>query len=98
MGILQEAESDLRVLDAALAQRFAGAIGEPLINCRVRDAVEPASARHAPAAGETVAGETHPLDAQLLRICHQNPENNRMQMQMQVAIDVVERQTGGEEF
>ena len=37
-------------------------------------------------------------DAELLRIFHQNFENDRMQMQMQMAVDVVERQAGGVEF
>ena len=37
------------------------------------------------------------LDAEFFRVFHQNPENDRMQMQMQMAVDVVERQAGGVE-
>ena len=73
-------------------------LGKPFVNQRVRDAVEPASARHAPAARKTVAGEPHPADAEFLRVFHQNAENGWMQMQMQMAVDVVERQAGGAEF
>ena len=34
----------------------------------------------------------------LVRVFHQDFENDRMQMQMQMAVDVVERQAGGVEF
>ena len=37
-------------------------------------------------------------DVKFIRIFHQDFENHRMQMEMQVAVDVVKRQAGGAEF
>ena len=47
---------------------------------------------------KTIAGEPHLADAELFRVIHQDAEHGWMQMQMQVAVDMVERQAGGAEF
>src|SRR5258708_10648649 len=46
----------------------------------------------------TIAREPHLSNTELLRIFHENFENGRVQMQMQMAVDVVERQAGCMEF
>ncbi len=63
----------------------------------MEDAIKPASAGHAPAAGETIAGEPQVPDAKLVRVFHQDAEDRRVQMQVQMAVDVVEGQAGGAE-
>src|SRR5260221_5577115 len=95
--ILQQAERDLRVLDAAPAERFAGTAGKPFLDRRVRNAVKPASSSHAPAACETITREPQVTGAERVCILQQDFKNNGMQVQVQMAVDVVERQAGGVE-
>src|SRR5208282_3643342 len=45
-----------------------------------------------------IAGPAQPPDAERWRCLHQNPENRWVQMQMQVAIDMVKRQASGLEL
>ena len=92
--ILQEAKSDLRVADVFLPQMVARAFGQQFKNHRVRDAIKPMSVRHMRASPETVAREPHMLDAELRGVLHQNAKNGRMQMQMQMAVDMVEWKAG----
>ena len=84
--------------DAALLQRRTGAAGKPFENRRVGNAVTPVPARHPAAAGETVARESQALDAERRGVFHQNLKNRGMQMQVQMAVDMVKRQAGGAEF
>lgn len=49
-------------------------------------------------AGQAIAGQTEVADAKLFRTVHQDSEDDRVQMQVQVAVDMVERQAAGMEF
>ena len=56
------------------------------------------AACHPAAAREAVSREPQALDAKRRGVFHHNAKNGRMQMQMQVAIDMVQRQAGRAEF
>src|SRR5215469_8346 len=86
------------MFNSSLAERFARAAGEPFINRRMRDAVTPLSARHPAAARKAVARQAQTFDAKRFAVLHQQVENDRMQVQVQVSVDVVQGQAGGTEF
>ena len=61
------------------------------------NAVNPLAAGHPAAASEAVAGQAEVADAECFRVLHQDAKNDRMQMQMEVAVDMVEHEPGGAE-
>src|SRR3954471_8468927 len=64
----------------------------------MRHAIKPMALRHPAATGQAIAGQAQVPDAEGVGIIHQDLENGWMEVQMQVAIDMVERETGGLEF
>src|SRR5580658_3028443 len=64
----------------------------------MRVVIKKTAAGHAAAAGHAIAGQTQVADAELVRIVHEDFENDGMQVQVEMAVDVVERQASGMEF
>ena len=60
-------------------------------------AVEQLSRGQPQVQAEWIESQADTLDAQFARILHQDAKHGRMQMQVQMAVDVVERQAGGAE-
>ena len=75
----------------------AGAADEQPEDDRVAGAVKPLAAGQARVEPKGVARQTQPPDAERGGIVHQDAEHHRMQVQMQMAVDVIQRQAGGVE-
>src|ERR1035437_7638021 len=72
-------------------------VGKDFKNRRVGNLVKPVAVGEPAAAGKTVARQAQVPDAERGRVVHENLENRRMQVQVQVAVEGVEREAGGVE-
>lgn len=97
-AVLQQAEGDLGVFNVSPAQWFARTGREAVVNDRVRDFVKQMAAGHPAAAGEAIARKSKMANAERFGIFHQDVEDDGVQMQMQMAIYVIERQARGMKF
>lgn len=97
-AVLQKAKGDFGVPDISALQRLARAAREAIVDKGVGNLVRKMAAGHPAAPGEAIAGEPEMVNAESFGILHEDLENDRMQMQVQVAVDVVERQAGGMKF
>src|SRR5271156_7021500 len=82
--ILQQPEHSVRVPDASPLKRRPGARAKAVEDHRMHSAIYQVAPRQAEVQAERVPRQTHPLDAQLRRILHQNTEHPWVQMQMQM--------------
>lgn len=96
--VLQEAEGNISMFDVPLAQGFARAGGQAVINDCVRNLVEQMAAGHPPAASEAIARKSKMANAECFGIFHQDVEDDGVQMQVQMAVYVIERQARGMKF
>lgn len=96
--ILQQAKDGLRVPDAPPGEGGPGARGERMKDGGVEDARGEMAGGQAQVQPERIEGQAQALEAELARISHQEAEHGRMQVQVQMAVDVVEGQTGGVEL
>src|SRR6185295_12299147 len=92
---LQQAEYSGRVADAPPMQWPARAGREPSEEERVREAETPAARSQARIQPERIARETQVREARGRRRIHENTEHGGMQVQMQMAVDVVQLQARG---
>ena len=97
-GILQQTEDMPGVADVFAAQLVPGKGGKTEINRRVRSAIQPLPGRQRHVQPERVARQAHPAHAEFIRQLQHNPKNRRMQVEVQMAVHVVEREAGGAEF
>src|SRR5688572_6504007 len=86
------------MFDSALQQGGARSIREYVMNDSVAGAVEPVSRRKAGVEPEWVLRQPKMGDAPLRRMLHQDIEHGRMQMEMEVAVDVIELESGRAEL
>jgi hypothetical protein len=84
--------------DAAIRQRWARARGKRVEDGDVQRAIRPAARGGAQVYPQRVERKPQVLDAKLGGVGHQDAEYGGMQVQVQVAIDVIERQPGGAEL
>ena len=61
----------------------------------MQGAIQAAAAREREIRPEWVAGQSHPLNAERIGVLDQDAKHGRMQMNVQMAVDVIERQAGG---
>jgi hypothetical protein len=64
----------------------------------VKEAIGEAAGVQPQVEPEGIKGQSKALESELTSVLHQKIENGGMQMQVQVAIDMVQRQTGGAEL
>src|ERR1035438_746496 len=96
--VLQQAEDSIRMPDMEAGQRGPGVRGEWMEDGDVKRAIREMSGGHAQVQSKWIERQAQVLDAQLGRISHQDAEYGRMQVQVQVAVDVVERKASGAEL
>src|SRR5437879_4536556 len=96
--VLQEAKDGRSMFDAEPAQNTPRARREQTEKQRMADPIEKMSGRQPQVQPEEIACQTKARDALVARVVHQNPEDDRMQMKVQMAVDVVEREAGRAEF
>src|SRR5882724_1415038 len=87
--VLQQAEHLARVPDSPAFQHSPGTAGKARINEGVARAIPPVSRGQPRVEPERVARQSHPPDPEPAVRFHQDAENRRMQMKMQVPVDVV---------
>src|SRR5258708_29547211 len=93
--ILEEAENDASVADSHWPEYFPGAARKQVVNKSVNCAITPLAGSQARIQPKGIKGQPHSLDSQAARVLHQDAENSRMQMEMEVAVDMVQDQAGG---
>ena len=64
----------------------------------VERAISEVAGRHAQIQPERIVGQTQVFDPELPGVGHQNAKHGRMQVQVQMAVDMIEGQTGGAEL
>src|SRR5262249_31748342 len=82
------------VFDAALPQHGAGPRRQQSENQRVACAINPPSRSQSPIQPERIGGEPEMGDAPVAGAPHQNSKNHRMQMKVEMSVDMVEGQAG----
>src|SRR6266571_3345010 len=92
--ILQQPKHRLGVLDILLSQAAPGAARKQAIDGRVAGAIQPASARQSRIKPEWLASQPRPPDAPAVGIQHEDPENDRVQVEMEMSVHVIERKRG----
>src|SRR3989442_7384208 len=90
--VLQQAEDGGRVFDAALPQNGARSRRKQPENQRVAGAIKEFPRRQPPVQPETIGGQPEMRDTPVASASHQNSKNHRVQMKVEMAIDVVERE------
>ena len=96
--ILQQAKDGFGVPDARPGQGGAGPRAKAMERWHVAAAVGPvAGGQRAGSGAERIEGQAQAFDSQLGRRRHEDAEDRRVQVQVQMAVDVVERQAGGAE-
>src|SRR5215207_323204 len=95
--MLQQTKHPESMMDASRSQQRPGAPRQEMKNDRVEQPVTPASGCETEVEGQWIKSAPKSLDAQFGGIFHQNPKNRRMQVKVQMAIDVIQWQAGGAE-
>src|SRR5882757_661822 len=90
--VLQQAEHPVRVSYLPPLHHPPGPAGQKHINERVARAITPAPRRQPRVQPERIPRQPHPLNPKPAVRFHQDAEHRRMQMKMQVPVDVVQRQ------
>src|SRR6266542_7174698 len=96
--ILQQAKNGDRVFDVELAKKPARARREQREDQSVTGAVKPISRRQPQVQSERITREPEMRDAPVTGVAHQYSENCRVQVKMEMPVDVVERQAGRAEL
>src|ERR1043166_5472929 len=97
-GVLEKAENGLGVADAAAAEDGPGAGGQAGIDGGVKGAIAPMARGEAQVQEQRIERQTQSLDAELDGILHEEAEDGGVQVEVQMAVDMVERQAGVAEF
>jgi hypothetical protein len=84
--------------DLAALKRATGASREETINRCVQGAIEKVAGNELQIQPEGIKGQTQSLDSEFGCVFHQNPEYGWVEMEVQVAVDMVEWQAGLTEF
>src|SRR5258706_3809378 len=84
--------------DAEPAECRARARGEQVMNGGVQDTIGPVARGKAKVQPKGIESQAQPFDAESGGICNQDSEHSRVQVQVQMAVDVIERQAGGAEL
>src|SRR5437016_1666888 len=96
--VLQEAKDGRSMFDAEPAQNPPRARREQTEKQSMADAVEKMAGRQTQVQPEEIACQTKARDAPVTRVVHQNAEHDRVQVKVEMAVDVVEREAGRAEF
>src|SRR6266545_7732321 len=96
--VLQQAKDSRSMPDAKPAQGGAGARREQRKDQRVTGAIEQMSRRQPQVQSEGITREPQMRDAPVTGVAHQYSEDCRVQVKMEMSVDVVEREAGRAEF
>src|ERR1051326_9330897 len=96
-GVLEKAENGLGVADAAAAEDGPGAGGQAVIDGGVKGAIAPMARGEAQVQEQRIERQTQSLDAELDGILHEEAEDGGVQVEGQMAVDMVERQRSEEQ-
>src|SRR5258706_5799098 len=96
--ILQQAENGRCVANVTPPYRWTRQGGKRVKDGRVEASIRQVSGGDAHVQPKRIEGQPQPLNSQLRGVLHQDAKDDRMQMQVQVAVDVVERQPGVAKF
>jgi len=95
VAILKEAKDVIGVVDLPLAKRVPGTPAQPGEQAGMREAVGITSPSQAEVQAEGVVGEAELADPELGGIGHEDVEDGGMEVEVEVAVDVVQFETGG---
>src|SRR5690349_9206682 len=92
-GVLKQAKDGVRMSDAAPSEFHPGAWRKQRKDQRVTGAIKKVPRRQPKVHPEQVACEAETRDAPIARVAHQYPEHDRVQVKMEMTVDVVEWET-----